>query len=406
MSDLNDGLDALLPELEDLYRDLHGHPELSMQETRTADEVARRLGDQGWDVTTHVGSTGVVGVIRNGTGPVVMLRADMDGLPVREETGLPYASTNQETMHACGHDMHVSCLLGAAALFAARRDAWQGTLMVVFQPAEETSQGAQAMLDDGFLDRFPKPDVVLGQHVDNHRAGTVAVRPGVFMAAADSMRIRLFGRGGHGSRPQATIDPIVLAAAVVLRFQTIVAREVPPNEMAVVTVGSLHSGTKENIIPDEAELKVNVRTFTEPVRAQVLAAIERIAEAESAAAGSPAKPEISPIHTFPLTRNTPDETERVAGVLGSLLGSEQVLRIDPKTGSEDFGRFGTAAGVPSVFWFFGGADPDAYAAAESAGRLAEDVPGNHSSRFAPVIQPTLRTGVRALVATASAWLVS
>lgn len=404
MNDLDAGLDALLPDLEELYRDLHAHPELSMQETRTAQEVARRLGDQGWDVTTGVGDTGVVGVLENGAGPVVMLRADMDGLPVHEETGLPYASENAGNMHACGHDMHVSCLLGAAALFAAQRDAWRGTLVVAFQPAEETSQGAQAMLDDGFLDRFPKPDVVLGQHVDNHRSGTVACRPGVFMAAADSLRIRLFGRGGHGSRPQATVDPVVLAAAVVLRLQTIVAREVPPNETAVVTVGSLHSGTKENIIPDEAELKVNVRTFTESVRAQVLAAIRRIAEAESAAAGSPAEPEISPIHTFPLTRNTPEETERVAGVLGDLFGSEQVLAIDPKTGSEDFGRFGTAAGVPSVFWFFGGADPDAYAAAESAGRLAEDVPGNHSSRFAPVIQPTLRTGVRALVGAAGSWL--
>ncbi|MGH3097689.1 MAG: amidohydrolase [Streptosporangiales bacterium] len=406
MTDLHAGLDALLPDLEELYRDLHAHPELSMQETRTADTAARRLADQGWEVTTQVGSTGVVGVLRNGTGPTVVLRADMDGLPVHEETGLPYASEHTGNMHACGHDMHVSCLLGAAALFAARQDAWRGTLIVAFQPAEETSQGAQTMLDDGFLDRFPKPDVVLGQHVDNHPAGSVAVRPGVFMAAADSLRIQLFGRGGHGSRPQATVDPIVLAAAVVLRLQTIVAREVPPNETAVVTVGSLHSGTKENIIPDEAELKVNVRTFTEPVRAQVLAAIERIAEAESAAAGSPKKPEISPIHSFPLTRNAPEETERVAGVLGDLLGSEQVLRIDPKTGSEDFGRFGTAAGVPSVFWFFGGADPDAYAAAETAGRLAEDVPGNHSSRFAPVIQPTLRTGVRALVAAAGSWLVS
>lgn len=428
------GLDELAPGLEELYRELHAHPELSMAETRMAAEVARQLREQGWEVTTGVGGTGVVGVLRGngadptgavgGAGtaygdsaapdrPVVMLRADMDALPVREETGLPYASaatgTDPEgrtvpTMHACGHDMHVACLLGAAALFAARRDQWRGTLLVVFQPGEETAQGAAAMLDDDFLGRFPTPDVVLGQHVDPRPAGTIGIRPGVAMAAADSLRIRMLGRGGHGSRPQSTIDPVVMAASTVLRLQTVVSREISPAETAVVTVGNIHGGTKENIIPDEAQLEVNVRTFTERVRNQMLAAIERIARAEADASGAPKGPELSPIHSFPITYNAPEETERVAATLGHQLGGDRVTEIDPKTGSEDFGRFGSAAGVPSVFWFFGGTDPESHAAAEAGGRLVEDVPGNHSARFAPAIQPTLDTGVRALVTAALSWL--
>jgi amidohydrolase len=411
--DLCADLDGLMPGLEELYRDLHAHPELSMQEKRTAAEVARRLAGLGWEVTAGVGGTGVVGVLRNGDGPVVMLRADMDALPVRETTGLPYASTATAVdpegrpvpvMHACGHDMHVTCLLGAAALFAGQRAGWRGTLVAVFQPAEETGAGARAMIDDGFPSRFPAPDVVLGQHVDPRPAGTIGTRPGTLMAAADSLTIRLFGRGSHGSQPQSGIDPVVMAAALVLRLQTIVSREIPPAETAVVTVGSIQAGSKENIIPGEAELKVNIRTFAEPVRARVLAAVERIARAEAAASGATMEPEFSPIHAFPLTRNDPAATARVTAALEDFLGGDRVREIEPKTGSEDFGLFGTAAGAPSVFWFFGGGDPGAYAAAEAAGRVAEDVPTNHSPRFAPVIQPTLTTGVQALVAAALDWL--
>jgi amidohydrolase len=276
---------ALLPDLERVYTDIHAHPELSMQETRTAGIAADRLRSAGFDVTSGVGKTGVVGVLRNGAGPTVMLRADMDALPVREETGLPYASTATATdntgktvsvMHACGHDMHVTWLVGAATVLALTREAWKGTLMPVFQPAEETGAGAQAMIDDGLMTRFPKPDAVLGQHVMVGPAGAIGGRPGVITSAADSLQIRLFGRGAHGSMPQAAIEPVVMAAATVLRLQTIVSRELAATEAAVVTIGSLQAGTKENVIPDEAVIKLNVRTFDEAMRARVLAAIERI----------------------------------------------------------------------------------------------------------------------------------
>ena len=306
------GLDALLPELEKLYTDIHAHPELSMQETRTAGIVAQRLRDAGYEVTTGVGQTGVVGLLRNGDGPVVMLRADMDALPVAETTGLPYASKatatdrdgkNVPVMHACGHDMHTTCLAGAAALLAQTRDAWRGTVMAVFQPGEETAEGAQAMIDDGLFKRFPKPNVVLGQHVMVGPAGSIGGRSGVVTSAGDSFQIRLFGRGAHGSMPQTSIDPVVMAAATVLRLQTIVSREIAPTEAAVVTIGALQAGTKENVIPDEAIIKLNVRTFDEGVRKRVLAAITRIVNAEAAASGAPKAPEITPLDRYAMVVN-------------------------------------------------------------------------------------------------------
>ena len=314
-------LGDLLPDLESVYKDIHAHPELSMQETRTAGIAADRLRDAGYEVTSQVGKTGVVGLLRNGAGPVVMLRADMDALPVQEATGLPYASKvtaidstgkTVPVMHACGHDMHVTWLIGAATLFAKARDKWKGTLMPVFQPAEETAAGAQAMIDDGLFRRFPKPDVVLGQHVMSMPAGIVAGRPGATTSAADSLQIRLFGRGAHGSMPEASIDPVVMAAATVLRLQTIVSREVAANEAAVVTIGVLQAGTKENVIPDEAIIKLNVRTFDEGVRKRVLGAIERIVNAEAAASGAPEKPEITTLDRYPLVTNDPDATRRVS----------------------------------------------------------------------------------------------
>jgi amidohydrolase len=303
-------LDGMLAELETIYKDIHSHPELSMQEERTADVAANHLRAVGYEVTTGVGKTGVVGLLRNGEGPTVMLRADMDALPVQEATGLPYASKVTSTdstrksvpvMHACGHDMHVTWLIGTAKLFAKARDAWKGTLMTVFQPAEETAQGAQAMIDDGLFKRFPKPDVILGQHVMCMPAGVIGGRIGVTTSAADSLQIKLFGRGAHGSMPEASIDPVVMAAATVLRLQGIVSREVPPTEAAVVTIGVLQAGTKENVIPDEAIIKLNVRTFDEGVRKLVLAAIERIVNAEAEASGAPRKPEITPLDHYSLT---------------------------------------------------------------------------------------------------------
>jgi hippurate hydrolase len=403
-------LGALLPELESIYKDIHSHPELSMQEKRTASIAADHLRAAGYEVTTGVGSTGVVGVLRNGDGPTIMLRADMDALPVREATGLPYASntTSQNgesvpVMHACGHDMHVTWLIGAATLLARSRNAWQGTLMPLFQPAEETGTGAQAMIDDGLFNRFPKPSVILGQHVMVGSSGVIGTRSGAITSAGDSFLIRMFGRGAHGSMPQSSIDPVVMAAATVLRLQTIVSREVAPTDAAVVTVGSLQAGTKENVIPDEAVIKLNVRTFDEDVRKRVLAAIERIVNAEAEASGAPKKPEITALDRYPLVKNDPEATKRAVEAFRSYFPAGCVNEAQPTTASEDFGSFGTEWRVPSVFWFVGGTDPGTYAKAKSAGAIA-DIPTNHNPRFAPVIHPTLETGVEALVVAAQAWL--
>jgi len=404
-------LDRLIPDLEALYKDVHAHPELSMQETRTAGLVADRLHAAGYEVTTGVGKTGVVGLLRNGDGPTVMLRADMDALPVEEATRLPYASTvkmndREGNMvpvgHMCGHDMHVTWLAGATELFAQLRDAWRGTLMAVFQPGEETAEGAQAMIDDGLFKRFPKPAVVLGQHVMVGPAGAVAGRTGAITSAADSLQIRLFGRGAHGSMPQSSIDPVVMAAATVMRLQTVVSREVAAAEAAVVTVGALQAGTKENVIPDEAIIKLNVRTFDAGVRQRVLAAIERIVNAEAAASGAPRPPEITPLDRYPLNVNDAEATRRVVDAFRRHFPPERVRQTGAAPASEDFGSFGTEWHAPSVFWFVGGTDADVYANAKQAGRLNE-LPVNHSPLFAPVIHPTLQTGVETLVVAAQAW---
>jgi amidohydrolase len=405
-----DGLDGISAALEDLYRDVHAHPELSMQEHRTAGKAAERLEAAGYDVTRGVGSTGVVGVLRNGDGPTVMLRADMDALPVKEATGLPYASAVTATdpdgnevpvMHACGHDMHVTWLAGTTALLASARDAWQGTVLAVFQPAEETAAGAQAMIDDGLFERFPKPQVILGQHVMPAPAGELYLRPGTTQAAADSLEVRLFGRGAHGSMPESSVDPVVMAAATVLRLQTIVSREVAANQAAVVTIGALQAGTKDNVIPDEALLKLNVRTFDEQVRTHVLDAIRRIVEAEATASGAPRAPEITMTEHYPLTTNDPASTASVAAALRGRFGADRVHDLAaPVSASEDFGSFGTEWGVPSVFWYVGGTDRDAYQRAVQAGRVAQDIPTNHNAKFAPVLHPTIETGVQAMTVAA------
>jgi len=406
-------LGTVLPDLESLYKDIHSHPELSMQENRTAGIAADRLRATGYDVTTGVGKTGVVGVMHNGDGPTIMLRADMDALPVREATGLPYASNatadengkSVPVMHACGHDMHVTWLIGTATLFAQKRGAWRGTLMAVFQPAEETGEGAQAMIDDGLFKRFSKPEVILGQHVMVGSSGVVSYRSGVVTSAGDSFQIRMFGRGAHGSMPQSSIDPVVMAASTVLRLQTIVSREVAPTDAVVVTVGSLQAGTKENVIPDEAIIKLNLRTFDEDVRKHVLAAIERIVNAEAEASRSPKKPEITPLDRYYFVKNDPDATKRVADAFRSYFPADRVRETQPTTASEDFGCFGSGWQVPSVFWFVGGTDPDTYAKAKQSGTIA-DIPTNHNPRFAPVIHPTLETGIEALVVASQAWLTT
>ncbi len=398
-------------ELESVYKDIHSHPELSMQEVRTAGIAAQHLRASGYEVTTGVGKTGVVGVLRNGPGPVVMLRADMDALPVEEMTGLPYSSKVQATdregntvpvMHACGHDMHVTWLIGASRLLAQARQSWSGTLIAVFQPAEETAEGAKAMIDDGLLKRFPKPDVILGQHVMVGPAGHVGGRSGTITSAADSLQIRLRGRGAHGSMPQASIDPVVMAAATVMRLQTIVSREVSPNEAAVVTVGALQAGTKENVIPDEAIIKLNVRSYDPGVRKRVLGAIERIANAEAEASGAP-RPEITRLDNYPLGQNDAQASKRLGDAFREHFPSDRVTQVGPSSASEDFGSFGTEWGVPAVFWFVGGTDPAKYAQAKEAGEVNK-IPSNHSPYFAPVLYPTLETGVETMVVGALTWL--
>lgn len=408
--------DPVASDLEDLYRDLHRHPELGYQEHRTAGLAADRLTALGFEVTTGIGQTGVVGMLRNGEGPMALLRADMDALPVLEETGLPYASSatgitadGRETpvMHACGHDVHVTCLVGACELLAASRDTWSGTLMVVFQPAEESINGAQAMVDDGLFERFGNPDVVLAQHVAPIPAGVIGLHAGPMFAASDALRITLHGTGGHGSRPEACVDPIVMGAAIVMRLQTIVSRLIAATETAVVTVGAFRAGSASNIIPADAELLLTVRTFDAGIRRQVLAAIERIVHAEATASGAPRPPEIVAFESTGVVVNDAAAVE----LTRSSLESTGALVVDPgpASGSEDAGIFATAAGAPIVYWLLGGADPAEFAGATSVEAIAArmtELPANHSPKFAPVIQPTLGIGVAALVAAARCWLPS
>jgi amidohydrolase len=391
------------PSIAELYRDLHRHPELAFQEVRTADIAASRLRAAGYDVIEGIGRTGAVGVLRNGEGPTVLLRADMDALPVDEDTGLDYASTVPGVMHACGHDVHVASLIGAAGRLSHTRHDWVGTVIALFQPAEEGGDGAQEMVDDGLYDRVPVPDVVLGQHVGPAPAGALGAHPGPAFAGANSIDITVYGRGGHGSRPETTIDPIVLAAAIVLRLQTIVAREVAPQDTAVVTVGRIDAGTKNNIIPEEAHLGLTVRAFTEPVRLRIIDAIERIVGGEAAASGAP-EPLIHYAQSFPVMVNDAAGTERTNAAFRAAFGDTSVLDPGEVSGSEDVGILATAAGAPLVYWILGGADAPAYLAAAAAGTLERDVPSNHSPHFAPVIEPTLTRGVDALVTAARAWL--
>lgn len=392
-------------DLDALYRDLHQHPELSFQETRTAGIAAGHLRDLGLEVEEGVGITGVVGILRNGDGPVVWARADMDALPVEELTGLPYASTATGVdpaghvvpiMHACGHDMHVTAMIGAVERLVAEQSAWSGTLVVLIQPAEEYGAGARAMLDAGILDRLPKPDVVLGQHVTPLPAGVIGVRSGTQMAASDGLTVTLHGRGGHGSRPHTTIDPVVMAAATVMRLQTIASRELDPQEVGVVTVGSIHAGTKNNIIAADATLELSLRYPDDEARERVLAAVERIVRAESAASGAEREPEFRTDHTLPPTINDADATARVAAALERALGEGTVIDPGMFTGSEDVSWFARDAGVPLVFWFWGGVDAEVFAQAKAAGTLSSSIPTNHSAYFAPVMHPTIEVGVTAM----------
>jgi amidohydrolase len=397
---------------EDFYRHLHQHPELSHQEGETSAEVAKRLRGFGYEVHEGVGGTGVVGILDNGDGPTVLMRADMDALPVKEQTGLPYASTATATdqdgnvvpvMHACGHDVHVTCLLGASALLAAARDDWHGRVVALFQPAEEVGDGARKMVDDGLADLVGNVDVAFGQHVLPFTSGTVCTRPGSALSAADSMRITVYGRGAHGSMPQASVDPVVLAAMIVVRLQTVISRETAPTDPAVLTIGSIQSGTKSNVIGDQAVLQLNVRSYNDQTREAILDAIKRIVTSECEASRSPKDPEFELFDRFPPTQNDAATTERVRSAFDAFFG-DRSQELPLQTASEDFSDIPNALSVPYTYWGIGGIDPGAYERAAEAGRISQDIPVNHSPMFAPVIQPTLDTGTQALVVAALAWL--
>jgi len=389
------------PELVAFYVDLHRNPELSLHEEKTAAKLAERLRRLGFEVTTGVGGTGVVGVLRNGAGPTVMLRTELDALPVEEKTGLPYASTVKArndaglevpVMHACGHDVHMTVWVGTAARMVQARAGWHGTLVLIAQPAEEVVKGAKAMLADGLYSRFPKPDYVVALH-DSPRvpAGKIGYTPGYLLASSDSVDVTIYGKGGHGAAPQTTVDPVVIAARTVLALQTIVSRENDPQEPAVVTVGSIHGGTKHNIIPDEVKLQLTVRTYSPGVRRHVLDAIARIARAEAAAAGAAREPAVAVVESTAATWNDPKLTERVVAALRRQLGAGNVVEARREMASEDFSEYGLA-GVPAVMVRLGAADPEALAKATAAG---VELPSLHSSLFAPDRDPTLRTGVAA-----------
>ena len=397
-------IDGVYPDAHALYVDLHQNPELSHQETKTAAKLATRLRTAGYDVTEHVGGTGIVAILQNGRGATVMLRTELDALPIEEKTGLAYASTAQgkdeagldvPVMHACGHDLHMASFVGAAEVMARTKKTWHGTLMLVGQPAEEQINGALGMLNDGLFSRFPKPAVAVALHVGNlYPAGVVAITPGTYNSNSDSIRITIYGKGGHGSAPNTTIDPIVIAARIILTLQTINAREVRPGEMAVVTVGYIKAGTKSNIIPDQAELGLTVRTYKQDVRKQVLASITRIAKAEASAGDAPREPLIERIGGTDAVYNDPALVERLRAPLEAALGKNNVVIGAPITPSEDFSYY-VAQGVPGFYFGLGGADPEKFAQAKLDGTV---LPSNHSPLFAPDAERALRTGITAEVA--------
>ena len=395
---------TVYPEVHALYVDLHQHPELSSHETQTAAKLASRLRSLGYEVTEHVGGTGIVAILKNGPGPTVMLRTELDALPVEEKTGLAYASNvrtrddrgqDVAVMHACGHDLHMASIAGTGAIMAQSRTTWHGTLMLIGQPAEETIGGADGMIKDGLLTRFPRPDVAVALHVGNELpAGKVGVVPGIYDTNSDSLRITIYGKGGHGSAPHTAIDPIVIAARTILALQTIPSREVKPGEMTVITVGYIRAGTQNNIIPDQAELGLTVRTYKADIRKQVLAAIARITEAEAQAAGAPREPLIERLEFTDAFYNDPALAQRLRAALESKLGKDNVVSQEPQTASEDFSYF-VKQGIPGFYFNLGGADPEKLAQAKAAGTT---LPSNHSALFAPDVEPALETGITAEVA--------
>lgn len=400
-------IDQDLPQLRSLYIDLHQSPELSLHETNTAAKMAAGLRKLGFEVTDHVGGTGVVGVLKNGEGPVVLIRTELDALPVEEQTELPYASKvhtkndagmDVSVMHACGHDLHMASWMGTATILSRDKSTWHGTLLMVGQPAEEVGAGAAAMLKDGFLTRFPKPNYAIAVHDDPFMpSGQVAVTPGPIMASASSVTITIFGKGGHGAAPQTTIDPIVIAARTVLSLQTIVSREMNPLDPAVVTVGAIHGGAKSNVIPDQVQLLLTVRAMTPEVQKHLLDSITRIAKDEALAGGATQEPKIQVAEGLGATVNDPQLAARLKAALDPVLGSGNVVADQRRMVSEDFGEFGAAAHIPSVLMFLGAVKPERLAEAK---RTGETLPSLHSSKWAPDLEPAMRTAILTEVSSA------
>ncbi|HEX7286842.1 MAG TPA: amidohydrolase [Candidatus Angelobacter sp.] len=400
---LKQQVDSVFPEAQALYLDLHQHPELSGHETWTAGVMAGKLRGLGYEVTEHIGGAGIVAIMKNGAGPVVMLRTELDALPVTEETGLPYASKVKAkddsgrdvgVMHACGHDVHMATLYGTAAIMAKSKDTWHGTLMLVGQPAEEVITGAKKMVDDGLFTKFPRPDIGVAMHDENGIAvGQVGVTPGYSKAAADSLRITVYGKGGHGARPESTIDPVLIAASIAVRLQSIIAREIHPGDAAVITVGYIQAGTKNNIIPNEAQMGLTVRSYKPEVRQHLLAAIERIAKAEAQAGGAEKMPLVEKYESTSAVYNDTVLTQHLSDVLASVVGKNNVVNEAPLMTSEDWAVF-VEQGIPGFYFTLGVADPTKLANAKASHK---ELPSNHSPLFAPVADPALHTGIAAQV---------
>lgn len=403
-SSLSSQVDSVFPDAHALYLDLHQHPEISSHETRTAAILAEKLRGLGYEVTEHVGGTGVVGILKNGAGPTVMLRTELDALPVEEKTGLPYASKahmkddngrDVPVMHACGHDLHMSSWFGTAAIMAHTKDTWHGTLMLIAQPAEETISGANRMVADGLFARFPKPDLGIALHDTNALpAGKVGITPGYFDSNADSIRITVYGKGGHGASPEKTIDPVLIAARITVTLQSIISREIKPGDAAVITVGYIQAGTKNNIIPDDAQMGLTVRSRKPEVRQHLLAAIERVAKGEAEASGADRMPLIEKYESTSAVYNDPALAHHLQPILENAVGKENVEIEDPIMASEDYSVF-VEHGLPSLYFQLGSANPEKFKEAKASGK---DLPSNHSPLFAPDADPALHTGIKAEVA--------
>jgi amidohydrolase len=398
-------IDTELASLLEMYKQIHQNPELSLQEERSSERLAKELQTLGFEVTTKVGGYGVVGILKNGEGPTVMVRTDMDALPVVEQTGVPYASkviardrTGREVgvMHACGHDIHMTCWVGTARVLASMKDQWHGTLMFIGQPAEEIGTGARVMLADGLFKRFPKPDYCLALHCDSQlEYGHVQYTEGLAMANVDTVEILVKGKGGHGAAPHTTIDPVVLSARIILDLQTIVSRERNPVDPAVVTVGSIHGGTKSNIIPNEVKLQLTVRSTKDATRKEVLEAIQRIAKAAAQGARAP-DPEITffPDEFTPALLNNADLTRRMAALFSEVLGPDKVAARPPMMGGEDFSRYAMGGEIPILLYWLGTVPPERVAESKREG--GKPLPSMHSDSYAPVPEPSVRVGVKTM----------